>query len=118
MDGDAGVELGDVAAGGLGLGQALAGVGLIEEDLALEVGGLDEVAVDEGEGAYAGSGEQRGRGSAHGTTADDGDVCPREPLLAGDADGGEENLAGVAVSIRDGRDFFRAGRGVHLGGFI
>ena len=60
VDGDRGVEEGDFAAGGFGFGEGLAGVGLVEEDLALEVGGLDEVAVDEGEGADAGAGEERG----------------------------------------------------------
>ena len=97
VDGDGGVEEGDVAAGGLGLGERLEGVGLVEEDLALEVGGLDEVAVDEGEGADAGAGEQRGGGSSGGTAADDGDVGGGELLLARGADAGKENLAGVAV---------------------
>ena len=58
VDGDGGVEEGDLAAGGFGFGEAFEGVGFVEEDLALEVGGFDEVAVDEGEGSYAGSGEE------------------------------------------------------------
>ena len=111
MDGDAGVEPGDVAAGGFGLGQAFAGVGLVEEDLALQVGGLDEVAVDEGEGADAGAGEQRGGGRAHGAAADDGDVSLGEALLAGGADAGKEDLAGVAVGVGDGAGMVCAGRG-------
>jgi len=41
-----------------------------------------------------------------------------ELLLAGLADSGEEDLAGVAVRILDGRDFFRRCGGVRLGGFI
>ena len=83
------------------LGRHSQGVGLVEENLALEVGGLDEVAVDEGEGADAGAGEQRGGGSARGSAADDGDVGGGESLLAGGADAGEENLAGVAVVVSD-----------------
>ena len=126
VDGDAGVEPGDVAAGGFGLGQAFAGVGFVEEDLALQVGGLDEVAVDESEGADSGAGEQRGGGSAHGTAADDGNVSLGEALLAGCADSCEEDLAGVAVFVQDearvgigdGRGFFWRGRGVRLGLFI
>jgi hypothetical protein len=47
MDGDGGVEEGDLAAGGFGLGAGFEGVFFVEEDLALEVGGLDEVTVDE-----------------------------------------------------------------------
>ena len=58
VNGDRGVEEGDLAAGGLGFGEGFEGVGLVEEDLALEVGGFDEVAVDEGEGADTGAGEK------------------------------------------------------------
>ena len=100
VDGDGGVEEGDLAAGGFGLGEGFEGVGFVEEDLALEVGGLDEVAVDEGEGADAGAGEQRGGGGSGGSDADDGDVGGGEQLLAGGADAGEEDLAGVAVFAR------------------
>src|SRR5207302_219600 len=55
MDGDGGVEEGNLAAGGFGLGEGVAGVGLVEENLALEVGGFDEVAVDESKGTDAGT---------------------------------------------------------------
>ena len=58
---DAGVEARDVSARGFGLRQALAGVGLVEEHLALQVGRLDEVAVDQGKGADAGAREQARR---------------------------------------------------------
>lgn len=74
VDGDARVEEGDLAAGGFCFGEGVAGVCLVEEDLALEVGGLDEVAVDEGEGADAGAGEKGGGGGSGGSDADDGDV--------------------------------------------
>jgi len=102
VDCDVGVEEGDLAAGGFGFGKGVAGVGLVEEDLTLEVGGFYKVAVDEGEGAYTGAGEERGGGCAGGSYADDGDVGVGEELLAGGADAGEEDLAGVTVSIRDG----------------
>lgn len=103
VDGDAGVELGDVSAGRLGFGQAFARVGFVEENLALEVGGFDEVAIDEGESSDAGAGDERCGGCAHGSAADDGDVCGGEPLLAGAADAGEEDLPGIAVGVGDGR---------------
>lgn len=48
VDVDGGVEEGDFAACGLGFWEGLEGVSLVEEYLALEVGGLDEVSVDEG----------------------------------------------------------------------
>jgi hypothetical protein len=103
VDGDGGVEEGNFAAGGFGLGEGVAGVGLVEEDLALEVGGFDEVAVDEGEGADPGPGQERGGGGSGGSYADDGYVGGTKQLLAGESDAGEEDLAGVAVVIADGR---------------
>ncbi len=83
VDGDGGVEEGNFAARGLGFGKAVAGIGFVEENLALEIGGFDEVAVDEGEGADAGTGEERGGGGSGGSDADDGDVRGGEELLAG-----------------------------------
>ena len=118
VDGDGGVEAGDVTAGGLGLGEGFTGVGLVEEDLALEVGGFDEVAVDEGERAYASACEQRGGSRAHGSAADNGDMSGSQALLAGGANPGEEDLAGVAVGVGYGRGFFGCGRGVRLGVFV
>ena len=97
MDGDGGVEEGNLAASGFGLGEGLDGVGLVEEDLTLEVGGFDEVAIDKGESANAGAGEQRGCCCSGGSAADDGDVGGGEHLLSGGADSGEEYLTGVAV---------------------
>ena len=111
VDADAGVDAGEVAAGGFGLGEGGAGIVFVEEHLALEVGGLDEVAVDEGEVADAGAGQQAGGGGSGGTDADDGDVGAGEEVLAGLADGGEEDLAGVAVGVGDG-----SGDGVCVGG--
>ncbi len=92
-----------MAACGLGLGEGVACVGFVEEGLALEVGGLDEVAVDEGERADTGAREQRCGGRSHGPAADDGDVRGGETLLAEGADAGEEDLAGVTVGVGDGR---------------
>jgi hypothetical protein len=60
VDGGSGVEERDFSTGRLGLRKRLEGVGLVEEYLALEVGGFDEVAVDKGEGADAGTGEKGG----------------------------------------------------------
>jgi len=112
VDGNSGVKKGDLAVGGFGFGEGFAGIGLVEEDLALEVGGFDEVAVDEGECSDAGAGEQRGSGGSGGSDADDSDVRTGEELLAGGTDAGEENLAGVAVVSGDrlvGGGIFRGG---------
>ena len=102
VDGDGGVEEGDFAACGFGFGKAVASIGLVEENLTLEIGGFDEVAVDEGKGADAGAGEERGGCGSGGADADDGDVRGGEELLARGSNAGEEDLAGVAVLIGDG----------------
>ena len=53
-----GVDEGEVVAGGLSLGGGVLGVGFFKEDLALEVGVLDDVTVNEGEVTDAGAGEE------------------------------------------------------------
>ncbi len=97
LDLDRGVEGGYVAEGGFGLGQGGCGVGFVEEDLALEVGGFDEVAVDQREVADAGAGEEPGGRGSGGADSDDGDTGSGKALLSAFAERGEENLAGVAV---------------------
>ena len=103
VDLDGGVEEGDFTAGGFGFGEGFAGVGFVEEDLALEVGGFDEVAVDQGESSDAGPGEERCGCGSSGAYSNDGYVGGGEELLAGGADAREEDLAGVAVVIWDAR---------------
>jgi len=61
-DADVRVDAGDVAAGGFGFGKGLSGVVFVEEDLSLEVGKFDVIAVDDGEMADSGTGEQADRG--------------------------------------------------------
>jgi hypothetical protein len=90
-----------MAAGGFGFGEGCAGIVFVEEHLALEVRGLDEVAIYQSKPAYAGAGEQACGGGTGGSYADDGNVGAGEELLAGFADAGEEDLAGVAVLIGD-----------------
>ena len=101
VNGDGGVEQSDLKAGGFGFGKGLAGVLFVEQDLTLEVGGFDEVSVDQREGADACSGEQGGSGGSGGSNTDDGYVSGGEELLTGVADAGEENLARVAILIGD-----------------
>jgi hypothetical protein len=102
VNGNGGVEERDFAAGSFGFGEGFEGVGLVEEDLSLEVRGFDEVAVDESEGADAGTGQERSGGGSGSSDADDGDMGRGKQVLAEGADAGEENLTGVAVLIRDG----------------
>jgi hypothetical protein len=89
VDDDGGVEESDLAEGGFGLRERLEGVGLVEENLALQVGGFYEVAVNEGKGADARAGEEGSRGSSSSSDADDGDVGGSELLLTCDSDTGK-----------------------------
>ncbi len=99
---DIAVETCDLSAGGLGLWSGGGGIGFVKENLALQVALLDEVAVDEDEGADTGSGKQRGRGCAGGSAADDGDCGAGKALLSFMTDGRKEHLARVALGIRNG----------------
>jgi len=57
---------------GDGLWEDVESVGFIEERLPLQVGGLNEIAIDDPEVADAGANEEIGCGSADGTAADNG----------------------------------------------
>ena len=91
------IEGGDFAAGGFGFSEGVAGVGLIEKDLTLQAAFFDEVAVNEGEGSDAGSGEEAVAAVTRGFDA----------VLTLGADGGKQDLA--RVPFADG-----LGRGGHL----
>ena len=56
---DGGIDARDAARGGGGFGQRLGGVGLFEKPLAMQVAGLDVIAIDQGEPAHTGA-RQRG----------------------------------------------------------
>ncbi len=114
QDVDVAVEELDLAACGFGFGEGVEGVLLVKEDLALEVGGFDEVAVDERKGPDAGAGEQRGRGCAGGADADDGDPAGGEAFLTGATDSREEDLPGVAIGGVDGTERGRRSREAFL----
>lgn len=101
---DFAVEGGDFAAGGFGFREGVAGVGLIEKDLALQVALFDEVAVNEGEGSDAGSGEEAGSGRPGCAYADYGHMGTFDSVLTLGADGGEEDLARVPFADGLGRD--------------
>lgn len=102
LHGDGGVKEGDLAARSLCLREGVECVGLVEEDLTLEIGGFDEVAIDEGEGSDAGAGQEGCGCGTSGSAADDGDMSGGEELLAGGPDAFEEDLARVSVVIGDG----------------
>jgi len=58
FDGNRGIDGPEFALGGDGLGESIAGVGFIEEDLTLQIGRFDEVTIDDAEAADAGTNEE------------------------------------------------------------
>ena len=97
LDLDFGVEAANLAGGGDGLGQRFGGIGLVEQHLALQVAGLDVVAVDDAQVADSGARQQGSKRRSGGAAAHDGDARGRQALLAFGSDGLKENLAGVAL---------------------
>lgn len=96
VDVDVAVDAAELAGCGDRLGELVRDVLFVEEDLALEVAELDEVAVDETEVADPGADEDVGEDGSEGAGADDGDACRAEASLAVVADGVESCLAVVA----------------------
>ena len=73
-------------------------VGAIE-DLALQVGEVDLVAVGEAQSADAGCGEIKRCGTTEPTRADDKDLCRAKLLLPLDADLVEKDVSAVAEKL-------------------
>jgi hypothetical protein len=76
------------------------GVGFIEKRLALQVGRLDEIAVDDSEATNTRADQQIGSGSADRAATDDCCAGSEQPLLAFRADPGEKHLARVLLLER------------------
>ena len=79
-----------------GFGERIASIGFVEKGLALKVGSLYEIAVEDAETADTRAGKKRSGSGANSPTADDDGACGSEALLAGFADTREENLARVS----------------------
>lgn len=97
LDRDLRIETRDLTGCGYGLGEGLAGVMFVEQKLALQIAGLDVIAVDDAQESHAGAGEKRCQDRARGAASDDGYAGRGEFVLTFGADGGEEDLAGIAV---------------------
>ena len=100
------VDLLDGVAGALRLGPA--DVGLAVDDLALQVGLVDHVELDDADGAHPGGGQVQQRGRAQPARADDQHAGVLEPLLPVDAEVGDDQMPAVA------RDLFAR----ELGGWV
>ena len=95
--GDRAVDPPELPRGGLGLGQVVGDVLLVEEDLALEVVRLDEVAVDDPDVADPRARQVVGQHGAERPAAADRHPAGHELALARLAQRGEPDLAAVAV---------------------
>ncbi len=70
--GHGGIDGAQFAFGGDGLGEDVEGVGLVEQGLALQVRGFNEIAIDDSEVPDAGANEKIGGGGSDCTAANDG----------------------------------------------
>jgi len=71
FDGNGRIDRAQLALGGDGLGEDVEGVGLVEQDLSLQVRRLNEIAVDDFDIADAGANEKIGSGGSDSATAND-----------------------------------------------
>ncbi|MNY02417.1 hypothetical protein D3C86_1349890 [compost metagenome] len=97
LDGDMGIERGQMLSACLDLGPL--GVGGGEDDLTLQVGQGDPVMVDQAQGPDPGGGQIEGGGRPNPAQADDQHPCALQRLLAGAADLGQHQLTGIAVDF-------------------
>ncbi|MFO0981554.1 MAG: hypothetical protein U1E76_07335 [Planctomycetota bacterium] len=87
------VDLQQVLACSLRLGQAQGGIALGIEHLAREIAELDDVAIDQREPAHAGAQQQHRRGRAERSQSDHGHARSGQPLQSRAADRREAGLA-------------------------
>ena len=97
LDGDGRVDEAQLVGGGDGFGERGGDVLFVVEELPLEIVELDEVAIDDADEADAGADESAGDDGAEGAAAADERAAGGESLLPCFAEGGEADLAVVAV---------------------
>jgi hypothetical protein len=95
FDGNGGIDGFELALGGDGFGEGIAGVIFIEQGLSLEIGRLDEITIQNSNAPYAGTDEQAGGCGANGAAADDYGAGGEEALLALEAESLKKYLPGV-----------------------
>ena len=93
------VDLCNLPLGRLGLGDRVLHVILVEEHLPLEVGHLDEVAVDDDDVPHARAGEHVGDDGAERAAADDQGGGVEQLLLRVFTEAGQEGLTVIAGKI-------------------
>lgn len=89
-----------ISLGGNSLRKCLAGIGLGEERLALEVGSFDEISVNKAEASDPGADEQIGCGGTNRTTSNQYRAGGADALLPFRAKRRKQNLARVFLVQR------------------
>ena len=109
------VDLGDRVPRALRLGPA--DVALPVDDLALQIGLVDDVELDDAEGSHPGGREVHQGGGPQATRADAQHSGVLEPLLPDHADLGDDDVAAVAPDLVDGEFGGRFDQGIefHVG---
>jgi len=98
FDGNRGIDGAQLAFGGRRFRKSGLRIGFVEEGLALEIGRLDKIAVENSDATDASANQQRGRGRTNRATADNNGAGSQEPLLARSTDAGKEHLTRVAFA--------------------
>ena len=99
---DGRIDARDAPRGGGGFGQGFGGVGFLEQPLAMQVAGLDVIAVDDGEAAHSGAGQGGGMETAQRAAADNGGVRAEKRFLPAFADPREQDLPRIALQAFGG----------------
>ena len=97
---DAGIDGAQLLLRGNRFGQGFLGVGFIEEGLTLQVGRLDEIAVNDSQLTDASADQKTGCGSSNRTATDDDRTGGKQPFLAFRTDPGEKHLARIFLLER------------------
>ncbi len=87
----------------------LAGILFIEEDLAVEISRIDQVAVGNAQAPDAAAGKLIGNGAAERAAADEQDMGVGQSLLAGRPDLRQQNLPVVAILPGVGAEHYNSG---------
>ena len=98
--GDAGIDGAQLLLRGNRFGQGFLGIRFVKKRLALQVGRLDEIAINDSQLTDAGADQKIGGGSADGTATDDDGTGSEQPLLTFRTDPGEKHLARIFLLER------------------
>src|SRR5207249_6979389 len=93
FDGHRRIDGAKLAFGGDSLGKDVESVGLVEQGLALQVRGLNEIAIDDFDVANAGANEKIGSGGSDCAASNDARPCGEQALLPFRASPREKHLA-------------------------